>query len=471
MSTRTGAGKVPKRPLRSLRERWQARGGCGEVLKLAAPLILSTGSLALQEFVDRMFLSWYSPESIAAAMPSGILFFAILSLFMGTAAYANTFVAQYHGAGQPERIGPSVWQGLYLSLAGALLLLALAPLAPAIFGWIGHPEEVRRLEIIYFRILCTASVFPLVNSALSAFFTGRGRPWPVMWVHVLATAVNVVLNYLLIFGRLGFPELGIAGAAISTVISSMVSSLVFVVLIMRPANNAAFRTISGWKPDFELLRRMLRFGFPSGVQFFIDVFGFTMFILLIGRLGIVQLAATNIAFNINALAFMPMVGLGMAISILVGRYVGEKKVELAERSVYSGALICFLYMGLIALSYLLVPEFYIRFFASRSAPETFQAIREIARVLLRFVALYSLFDTMNIIFASGIKGAGDTRFVMFMILIVSSCVLVIPTFLALLVFRSGIFTAWIFVSAYVIVLGFGFLLRFLKGSWKSMRVI
>lgn len=452
-------------------ERWQGRGGFSEVLRLAAPLILSTSSLAVQEFVDRMFLSWYSPEAIAASMPSGILYFTILSLFLGTASYVNTFVAQYHGAAQPDRIGPSLWQGFYVSLFGGLLLLLMVPLSPGIFEWIGHPLQVRRLEVRYFRVLCYGSIFPIANSALAAFFTGRGKPWPVMWVHLLATMVNVVLNYILIFGRFGFPELGITGAAVSTVVSGIVSFFVFALLILRRENNGAFAVLSGWRPNLELLGRILRYGLPNGIQFFIDIFGFTVFILLIGRLGLVELAATNIAFNINSLAFMPMIGLGMAISILVGQYVGEGRVDLASRSTYSGAFACFLYMGLIALSYVLFPDFFIRFFFSKAAPETFAEIREVAVVLLRFVAVYSIFDTMNIVFAGGIKGAGDTRFVMIMILIVSSCILVIPTFLSLLVFQAGIYTAWFFVTAYVIVLGFGFFFRFLQGKWKSMRVI
>jgi len=454
-----------------LLRRWGDHGGYAEVLRLASPLILSSSALAVQEFVDRMFLSWYSPQAIAASMPSGILYFTILSVFLGTASYVNTFVAQYHGAARPEQIGPSLWQGFYVSLAGGLLLLLLAPLSPLLFEWIGHPAEVRLLETRYFRVLCYGSIFPIANSALSSFFSGRGKPWPVMWVHLAATGLNVVLNYLLIFGNFGFPELGITGAAISTVASGIVSFLLFSVLILRRRNNELYATVSGWRPNFELLRRILRFGLPNGVQFFIDIFGFTVFILLIGRLGLVELAATNIAFNINSLAFMPMIGLGMAISILVGQYVGEGRVELAARSTYSGAVICFLYMGLIALSYLLVPDFYIGFFTAKSPPGSFAEIRRIAIVLLRFVAVYSIFDTMNIVFAAGIKGAGDTRFVMIMILIVSTGILVVPTFLALLVFRAGIYTAWIFVSAYVIILGFSFLIRFLQGRWKTMRVI
>ena len=193
-------------------------------------------------------------------------------------------------------------------------------------------------------MLCYGSIFPIANSAVAAFFTGRGKPWPVMWVHLLATVVNIVLNYILIFGRFGFPELGISGAAISSVASGVVSFLVFAVLILRRKNNGSFATRSGWRPNVELLRRILRYGLPNGIHFFIDIFGFTVIILLIGRIGMVELAATNIAFNINSLAFMPMIGLGMAISILVGQYVGEQRVDLATRSAYSGAAICFLFM-------------------------------------------------------------------------------------------------------------------------------
>jgi len=210
---------------------------------------------------------------------------------------------------------------------------------------------------------------------------------------------------------------------------------------------------------------------PNGVQFLIDIFGFTVFILLIGRLGTTELAATTIAFNINSLAFMPMIGLGTAISVLVGRYVGERRITLAERSAYSGAFLCFAYMGALSAAYLLVPGFFVRFFTPRSTAEGFLPIRSIAIVLLRFVAVYSLFDTMNIVFASAIKGAGDTRFVMFMILGLSTGVLIIPTYVALVWFQVGIYRAWIFVSAYIILLGCGFLLRFLRGHWKTMQVI
>ena len=124
--------------MHSVTTRWTSTGGYREVLVIAVPLILSTSAWSVQHFVDRMFLSWYSPETLAASMPAGILFFSLMSLFIGTASYVSTFVAQYFGAEQYQRIGPALWQGVYISLLGGLLLLCLIPFAQPIFGLVGH---------------------------------------------------------------------------------------------------------------------------------------------------------------------------------------------------------------------------------------------------------------------------------------------------------------------------------------------
>jgi MATE family multidrug resistance protein len=456
---------------KSLSERWVTPGGYRELLVMSIPLILSTSSWSLQHFVDRMFLAWYSPYAIAAVMPAGILNFCTMSIFIGTAGYVSIFAAQYFGAGVNERVGPSIWQGAYIAVAGAVVHLALIPLAPAIFDLAGHDPEVRRYEIVYFQILCLGAFPGIASSAFSGFFTGLGRPWPVMWVNFLATGVNLLLDYILIFGKWGFPEMGIEGAAIATVAAGFTYCIAYLSLLAAPRLRRTYRTLAGWRLDRELFARLLRFGFPSGVQFFVDIAGFTIFILLVGRLGTTSLAATNIAFNINTLAFMPMFGFGIAVSVLVGQYIGMQKPDLAERSVYSGFHMTFLYMAAISLCYLLVPDVFVAPFASKADAGSFAEIYALSVVLLRFVALYCIFDTLNIIFASALKGAGDTRFVMYMLATVSLMVLVLPTYLVLVVFDGGLYAAWIIASLYVVVLGFSFFVRFRGGRWKSMRVI
>lgn len=158
-----------------LARRWACEGGYRSVLSIAVPLILSTGAWSILHFVDRMFLTWYSPEAIAAAMPAGMLNFTIMSLFLGTAGYVTTFVAQYHGSGQHQRIGPVLWQGIYIAVAGGILHLLLIPLAGPIFRFVGHEPLVQEYEIIYFQVLCLGATPAIASSAISGFFYRKGQ--------------------------------------------------------------------------------------------------------------------------------------------------------------------------------------------------------------------------------------------------------------------------------------------------------
>ena len=417
-----------------------------------------------------MFLAWYSAEAIAAAMPAGLLNFAIMSFFIGTASYVGTFVAQYYGAGVKARIGPAVWQGVYLSLAGGVILLTMIPLAGPIFKLVDHESSILRQEVIYFQYLCLGGFPVIAASALSGFFTGLGRPWPVMWVNMLATAVNLFLDYGMIFGNFGFPEMGIKGAAIASVIAGVSSFVIYVVLMGRPDLNRIYGTLSGWRPDRELLGRLVRFGVPAGVQFFWiwPVLRPLSFCRTPGHgePGCNQYRLQHQYVGLYAHDRLRDCGFGTG---------GPVYRERPDRSGLPQHLFRFshdlcLYepdCPSLPLSSRPVHRPFCRSVRSRSFPRDQAA----GRTLLRFVALYSIFDTMNIIFSSALKGAGDTRFVMFMIVGLSGGVLAFPTWLAITVLGLGVMTAWTLATAYVILLGFAFYFRFLRGKWKSMRVI
>ncbi len=207
------------------------------------------------------------------------------------------------------------------------------------------------------------------------------------------------------------------------------------------------------------------------MQFLVDTAGFTLFILVIGSLGVINLAATNIAFNINTIAFMPMLGGGIAVSVLVGQYLGKNRPDVAQKSAYSAFHLTFAYMGTIALLYVLVPNIFIFPFTSKTDPADFKLIKDLVVTLLRFVAAYSLFDTMSIVFESAVKGAGDTHFVFKMIGLFSVFVLVLPSFIFIKFLHGGLYAGWLIASIYIAGLGFIFFFRFLSGKWKSMKVI
>ncbi|MBC8374700.1 MAG: MATE family efflux transporter [FCB group bacterium] len=445
--------------------RWGSEFGYRHILIVAFPLILSTGSWSIQQFVDRMFLSWHSEEALAAAMPAGILNFVFICLFIGTVSYAGTFVSQYVGAKEDHKVGTVLWHSFYLSLFGAVVLLLVSPLSTKLFSIIGHNENLQIMESTYFRILCFGGLGPILSSAFAGFFTGQGRNWPVMWVNLFTTAINLVLDYLLIFGVGIFPEMGIAGAAIATIIAGFLSIGMYLVLIFRPENERRFKIWSSRSWDASFMKRFLKYGLPSGGHFFLEIMGFTAFILILGRIGQMELAATNIAININSLAFMPMFGLGIALSMMVGQNIGGGDPETAKYAANSAVQLGMVYMIFCTFLYVVIPHVFIAPFAA--SPETFN----MAIILLRFVAVYAVFDTLSILYSSAIKGAGDTHFVMRVTTALSIFVLIIPTFIAVEYFDSDLYWPWTFCALFIVAMGLTFLGRFYGGKWKSMSVI
>lgn len=461
--------KQPKN-LTQLKAWWGAPSGYKEVLTIAGPLVLSTSSVTIQQFIDRMYLSWYSDKAFAASLPAGIFSFMILCFFIGTASYVNTFVAQFKGAGQSHRAASAIWQSIYFSIVAGLLVLLFIPLADDIFRIAGHTPELQVLEVKYFNIMIYGGFFAIFSSAISGFFTGLGKVRVVMYVNIGASIINIVLDYVMIFGKWGFPEMGISGAAIATVIATIFSSVMFLILFLSKEHRIEFHTLSEWRFNKALFARMMRYGTPSGLHFMMDLISFSLFVMLVGRLGTVELGATNLAFQVNTIAFLPMIGFSIATSTLVGQRLGENKSLLATRATWSAFHLTFIYMVTIAVLYYTVPNLFTMFFAAKADPVTFKPINQMAMIILRFVALYSLFDTCNLIFASALRGAGDTLYVMFLSLSLGMGLMVIPTWLVC-IYGGGIYGAWTALTAYVIVLACSFFFRFRKGKWRSLRVI
>ncbi|MGC8804789.1 MAG: MATE family efflux transporter [Candidatus Ratteibacteria bacterium] len=442
-----------------------------EIIVLAFPLVISSSAWTIQHFVNRMFLAWCSTESVAASMPAGMTNMLFISIFTGTAIFTETFVAQYYGAKQFNKIGAVVWHGIYIGMIGAVFHLFLMTVAPSFFHMIGHEKNVAQLEAKYFQILCLGA-FPVISScAISGFFAARGKTKPLMFATIFQTSINLILDYLLIFGKGGFPVLGIKGAGIASVISAYCNFLFLITLAVRKRYEKEYKLLSSWKFNKNLFRRILKYGMPSGLQGTIDIAGFAIFLLLLGRIGTIPLAATNIAFNINTLAFMPTIGIGIAVSILVGQNLGANDPEKARQYTWAGFWITFSYMLILAICYVTIPDVFIRPFSYKSNSVEFLKIRNITVILLRFVAFYSLFDAMNVIFSSALRGAGDTRFIMSAILFISVFILIIPSWVFIVLLDSGIFIAWTIATTYVISLAVLFLLRFLHGKWERMRVI
>jgi MATE family multidrug resistance protein len=450
---------------------WGRPSGGREVLRVAAPLVISSLSWTVMTFVDRMFLNWVSDDAMTGAFNASNVWFVLLCLPLGVCTYANTFVAQYDGARKTEKIGAIVWQAVWVALACSPYLLLAIPLATNIFTIARHSPAVTEVEIEYFQILCVGGPALLVAQSAAAFYSGRGQTQVVMWTDAAFALVNLVLDYLWIFGYAGFPTWGVAGAAWATVVSLWLKAAAYLGLFVQAKYRERYETLAGLRFDVHLFGRLLYFGGPSGLQMVLDVAGFTVFVMLVGRLE-TGAAATNMAFSISTLAFMPVYGLHLAVGVLVGEHLGENRDDLAARATFTTLQIAWIYMIAISLLYLLVPGIFLfGFYPDPSAlSEDDAAIRHLVTLLLRFVAAYNLFDATLMVFAGAIKGAGDTLFILRVSLILA-ILLAAGTWLGVEYFRLNVLGCWVLVTLWVCSAALIYAWRFRQGKWRKMRVI
>lgn len=451
---------------------WTRPCGARQLLNVALPLIISTGSWSVMHFCDRMFLSWHDRNAMAAALPAGILHFLLICFPIGVTGYVNTFVAQYYGSGRLEGVGRSLGQGLRIGFFATPLYMGLAPLAPFIFGWLQPDAKLCSLETVYFQVLTWGAGAAILCEAFTAYYAGRGRTKPVMVINVLSVVLNIVLDYGLIFGNFGLPELGIVGAAWGTVAAQWSRVVMYLALMrMQSADWHRFGVAKGiWDFDAVLFRRILRFGGPNGVQLFVEIAGFTILVQIVTALGQLEAAATTLAFTINNIAFLPLLGMSIAVSTLVGQQIGRHRPDLAERVTWTAFSLSLGYTSLMAVLYIVAPGIFLAAQGAHADPVEFGKVYPIVVVLLRFVAVYAIFDAANLVFVAAIRGAGDTRFVMFASLVLSS-IAVCVVWIGTQFFEMGQYGCWTVFTIWVCMLGVTFFLRFRQGKWRSMRVI
>lgn len=452
-----------------------AAGSFRELLQVAVPLMLSAGTLSVMNVADRAMLTGWSRDSLAAVTPAGMMHWTVVCIPVGMILYANTFIAQYDGAGQPRKMLSSLWQAIWMALVCGVVMMFCPLLSGPALNLTTQPASVIAEEKIYFDTLCLGCPLMMLTTALSCFYSGRRRTNVILVVNVISVAINFVLDYLLIFGKAGLPAMGIQGAALATVLARGSEVLAYGLLITRAKNRRQFDLFSDWRPDREMLMKFVRFGFPSGAHFFVDNVGFTAFLFILGSLSRDALAASNLAFGINALIYIPLLGFGTAVQTLVGHHIGADLRSAASRTTWNAVILATIWTGFTAVLLWLFPEWclwpFLAFARSEQGVAAVESILPVAALLLRFVAVYSVFDALAVVFASSLRGAGDTVFPMVLTLFSSWFLMALPSWF--LVHRAGaqLHHLWWTATIHVTVMGGFMLLRFMSGRWKQIQII
>jgi multidrug resistance protein, MATE family len=451
------------------------------LIEIALPLMLAGAAYAVLLFTDRYYLSQLGTDEMAAATAVGFIGFLLQSLFVCTAAYASTFVAQHFGAGEHQLVGAIMWPALWIVLAGSALCIGLIPAAPWIFA-LSHPTAAVMVHIRDYAPWMFLAALPLmVLSCLNAFFAGIGRTSLVMILNFGMCALNAGSNYLLIFGHFGLPACGMRGAGIGTLIAATMVACVAAVVYFGPRYRRRFATWSsrGW--NRERMLRFLRFGLPQGFRVLFETAIWNCFQFAMGWLGPDAFVASGIVMTWNLLAYTALNGLNQAVAVVVGQAIGAGQPQLASAACHRALVLITAYVAAIFVVSITIPDALMTPFLDHEAltnPEVADHVRKLGRTLLLISAFWTLGDGITFIYMGALNGAGDTAWQLRMFIVLSLTLLVAPLIAVIAMdeafwLRFGleaVEAAWISTLIFLFVLAAVMALRFYRGRWRNITV-
>ena len=441
-----------------------SRGSVREVGLLAFPVVLTQMSTTAMMIVDSAMVGRLGATPLAAVGLGGIWLWTVVVVFIGTASGVQTFVSQAHGAGDERGCGQWVWHALALLLPLSVIgAVTLAFFIEPFLRLLGPSVELQSVAASYMIPRLPGSVGVTVAMVLASFFRGLGDTRTPLYATIVAVAVNAVLDYGLIFGRLGLPQWGVAGAGAATSIGEWVNAGILIVAFLRRDRVLRFGT-AFVRPVARQVRRFLRTGAPVGGQWVLDMLSFAAFTTLIARMGDASMAASQAFVMLLSLSFMQAYGISIASSTLVGRYIGADDFEAARRSFWSAQKLVALFAGGIAVLFIGFPEALLRVFTDDPAVIGFGG------PLVILGALFQLLDAVGIIAGGALRGAGDTRWPFWVHTALAWGLFVPLAYLLGVKFNGGLTAAWAGATLYVAVLAGVLVWRFVSGAWQQIRI-
>ena len=439
-----------------------------ELLRLALPMVVSQGAFAMMIFTDRYFMSQIDPAHMAAALGGGVASFFSFCFFVGLVAYANALTAQYLGAGEPEKCPRVVTQGMIMTVMSVPFLTLIAFLVAGIFESMGHEPAQVELERSYYLILMSGVLVTLAKVCISSYFAGIGRTHVVMICDVFGLVINVPLCYVMVFGKLGFPALGIVGAGVSTVVATVLAFLLFVAFYFRKEHRETFAVLHSFSLDVKILRRFWRLGFPSGLELFLNVAAFNLFLLMFQSYGVAEGAAAAIVFNWDILSFVPMIGLNVGVISMIGRFVGARDMARVNEVMTAAFVVALAYSAVLAIIYITFRYPLVEVFAPPSGD--FTAIRELSAFMMIGLSSYVMVDAVILVSGGVLRGAGDTRWLMVASVSLHWAMLVAQFFI-IRVFDFGPKVSWIALVALAFAIALFYALRLYGGRWRDPEAL
>lgn len=377
------------------------------LLVLGLPLIGSHMAQVAITTTDTIMLGWYDVTALAAVALAGSIFFTLFIVGSGFAWAVMPLVAAAAEEGDEVQARRVTRMGLWLSMIYGVIMLPPMLFSEPIFRAIGQDPEVAAIAERYLRIAGWGILPALLVMVLKAFLSALERTQIILWVTILAALLNAAINYALIFGNWGAPELGVRGAAIASVTVQIASAVLLgLYVVTKLPQFVLFQRL--WRSDREALGTVFRLGWPIGVTSFAETGLFTASAIMMGWLGALQLAAHGIALQLASMTFMVHLGLSQAATVRAGRALGRKDID-GLKSGGNMAVATSLAFALVTIAaFLLIPEVLLSLFVDPDDPQR-PAILSIGVGLLAVAALFQLVDGAQVMALGLLRGVQDTR--------------------------------------------------------------
>lgn len=437
-------------------------GSIKELWGVTLSLAISYFSMFLMTFVDRVFLAAYSQDALTACTTAGTPAWAIIFAVVTLISMSEVIIAQKNGAAQYRSLGSTPWQMVYLTI---LVTPILFYFAPYIADMILQPTPYNK-EWFTWTLYSSPAYFLL--AAFTAFFVGQGKSNIIKWLALLGNAVNIVLDYFLIFGyKTLIPSLGVKGAVIATGAGTFVQALILFLIFFRKKNREEFGT-AFFKFDRQQFYQIIKIGFPPGIFILFEIAGWALFYHMMTALSPLHITTANLVQSILMLYFFFGCGLEKGASAIAGNLIGANKKEKLSNLARSGVILSFGYLVFTCLSLYLFADFLIIHLVNKdTVPVDISSLVYCTKMVMPLLCVYILFENFRWLLGGILIAAGDTFFMMLTGFFSVWIFMLLPTYLFVYILKAHIiyaFWVWLFYS---VLATLPIYMRYRSSGWKE----
>ena len=383
-------------------------------LSLGLPLIAMPLTQSVIHLIDTIMVGWYGVTELAAAVLGTTFFFVFFIMGSGFAAAVMPLVSEAVAGGKEVVIRRVTRMGMWLSVLYAISVIPIIFFSGKILEFLGQDPELSNMAQTYLRYVCVSMAPALIIMVLRSYLSALERTTVFLWIIISSLLLNTILNWILIFGNLGMPELGLVGAALASAITQIITTLILIIYIIKDkelSKYAIFRRI--YKIDWNVFGTVFNLGWPIGLTWLAEVLSFAGTAIIIGLIGTIPLAAHGIALQIVSISFMFHLGLSQACTVKISYYLEKKDIDSLGKGIIAAFLLSLMLVMLAVLIFLFLPEQILGAFLAPDDPSR-GLIIALGTTLLMMAAIFQVFDSGQVMILGSLRGFKDTKVPMLM---------------------------------------------------------